>query len=126
MLFRHFSLAARRVPVIVAILFASASVIVGKQRDVGAPVPGDDAQRQALELVRDIFAEDYQAAKTSAEKAALAERLLGRASQMDQRDAGYFVLLREACDMAARTGDAKLALEAVDTMVGSTTSTPAR
>lgn len=118
MLYRRLCLAARRVPMVVTILFASSSMIAGQQRDAAAPVPNDEAQRQALELVRDIFAQDYQAARTRVDKAGLAERLLDRASQMDQRDAGCFVLLQEARDMAAQAGDVTLALEAVGTLVG--------
>ncbi len=76
------------------------------------PVPGTDAQKESLNLVKDIFSAEYKA-RSPEERRALASTMLAQASQTDEA-AARFVLLSEARSMAATAGDAKLALRACE------------
>ncbi len=72
------------------------------------PFPDDAAQDQARQVVREVFKEDYEAATTAEQKAALADELLTVASETKQDSAARFVLLREAWDLAVASSNADL------------------
>ena len=70
-------------------------------------------------MVREVFAEqcgDYEKARTSGEKAAVAKGMLARADQLAGSATDQFVLLRVVRDMAADAGDAETSLAAVTQM----------
>ncbi len=80
------------------------------------PVPEEAAIANALEVARQSFKEDYEQAKTPAEKVALAEKLRETAERATGGPAERFVLLRLARDVATKAGDPKTAFAAVDEM----------
>ena len=79
-------------------------------------MPDEAAIAKALEVARQSFKEDYERAKTPAEKVALAEKLRETAGQAAGGPAERFVLLRLARDVAVKAGDAKAAFAAIDQM----------
>jgi len=79
-----------------------------KQRQ---PVPGPEAQKQALEIVEEVYRKEYKAATDSAGKIALARELIDQAGKNTEDAAAHYVLLRAAEKIAAQGGDAALALE---------------
>jgi hypothetical protein len=79
------------------------------------PLPPADEQKQAEKVVRDLFRDDY--AKRQPDDARdLARKLLASGRDTKDDPPSEYVLLREARDAAVRSGDAKLALEAVDVL----------
>jgi len=79
------------------------------------PAPGGAELKQAEDLVKDLFKEQY-ARKTPAAKVELARKMIDLARQTRDDPAGRFVLYREARDLAASGGDADLANRAIDDM----------
>ena len=77
------------------------------------PIPDAEAQARAERLFREVYEEDCTKAKTSTEKAVLAEKMLDQAIAGQGDPADYFVLLREAKEMAAQAGHAEMAIQAV-------------
>ena len=75
--------------VIVVLAGTAAASAQGK-----TPVPDASAQRKAQELVREVYGEAYEGAKTSAERLALAKKMLDEAARTKGDAAGHFVLLR--------------------------------
>ena len=86
------------------------------------PVPDPDAQAKAIRVIRDVFKAEYSDTSPDARRA-FAANLLKRAQETTADPVSRFVLLREACDVAASAGDCKTAFEAVDEM-GSTYNVP--
>lgn len=78
------------------------------------PVPDQAAQAKSLKLVLDVFMDDIAAAKDAEARAKLAGNLLQQGRESKDDLANRFVLFREARDLAARAGEATLALQAVD------------
>jgi hypothetical protein len=78
------------------------------------PVPDQQAQARALNLINDIFKEDIALAKEPEAKSKLAAYLLQQGRESKEFPANRYILFREARDLAARAGDAGLALQAVD------------
>ncbi len=79
------------------------------------PVPDEAAIAKAFEVARQSFQEDYEKAKTPAEKVALAEKLRETAEAAGW-PAERFVLLRLARNVATKAGDAKAVFAAIDQM----------
>jgi hypothetical protein len=79
--------------------------------DDRAPVPSTEQIAKAEELIRDLFKSDYSKART-ADRQALAYKLLQQAKETKDDPSARYVLLREARDIAARVGDATIAMEA--------------
>ena len=79
------------------------------------PVPSLAAQRDSLAQVRDIFADNYAAAKTSIDKQRLATLLLNEA-KTTRDDTDSWSLLSESMRIAADAGDATSTILAVDTL----------
>jgi hypothetical protein len=67
-----------------------------------------------LKLVTEIYEKPWKEARTSAQKTALAEKMIAAAARTEGDAAGRFVLLRVARDIAVEAGDAATALRAVD------------
>ncbi|HUT93700.1 MAG TPA: hypothetical protein VMY37_29825 [Thermoguttaceae bacterium] len=80
------------------------------------PVPDAEARAEAEKLFEEVYGEQREAAKTAEERLALARKLLGEAAKIRNEPAGYFVLLRNAQQVAAEAADAQTALEAADRM----------
>jgi hypothetical protein len=76
-------------------------------------VPDSAAQAKALSLIHDVYGKEYEQAKTSEQKTALARKLLAEADKAKAEPASYFCLLRVARDIAIAAGDAGTALDAV-------------
>lgn len=89
--------------------------LLAEEDDGTKPVPDEATQRQLLSAVREVYKEDYDKAKTPAEKSTLAKRLLRDADKATIPNE-QFVLLRVARDIAAQAADIATALQAVDTM----------
>lgn len=79
------------------------------------PVPDPDSQKEAEDLIRDIFSEEYKK-KTHADRLDLAKKLIRQAADAEDDAVTQFVLLREARDLAGRAGDGKTACDAINKM----------
>jgi len=77
------------------------------------PVPEGAKVKEALGLVREVFAEEYAAAKTDQQKSALAKKILQEGTTGEHDPISRYALLRVARDLAAIAGDAETALKAV-------------
>jgi hypothetical protein len=98
----------RLLPTLVLLLLPAALA----RADDRAPVPDADAQAKAEKLIKDLFKADY-AKRRASDWQELASKLLQQADETADDPTSRFVLLREARDLAARAGDADLALRAV-------------
>lgn len=76
------------------------------------PVPGADAQKAALDLIKDVFSSEY-AVRSPEGRRALATKMLAQVAETDEA-VSQFVLLSEARAMAAAGGDIGRALDACD------------
>ena len=79
-----------------------------------AVVPGADAQAEAAKLIKEVYGEEWVAAKTAALKQALAKTLLKKGKETEKDEAGRFVLFRLSRDIATQAGDAETAFQAID------------
>ena len=84
--------------------------------DGRAPVPPAEAQRQAVTKIREIFAQEYAAAKTADEKRNLARSLIDEAGR-SKDPVDRWSLFAEGMRTAAAAGDVGLTLEATDAIV---------
>jgi len=98
-------------------LIAAAHVLLAQEAK--RPVPSEADQQQALAFAKEVYGEEYKAAKTSEQKRALAEKLIQKASESKSDPASHFVLLKLAGNVATTGGEADLALKAVEEMVSS-------
>ncbi len=99
------------------ILFTSivlACATPAQAQDTRNPVPSAEAQQKALALVRDVYKDEYDKAKTSAEKEELAGELLESAAAT-KKPADRYALLRVARDLSVEAVG-PTAFEAVDEM----------
>ena len=106
--------AAMPLVVVGTILATQGEVFAQQQTEGRLPVPDAAVQAEALELIRDVYREEWDRAQKAEEKTALANKLLAQAVKSLDDPAGRFVLLRLARDVAAQAGDAETALAAVD------------
>ncbi len=83
------------------------------------PAPGDKAQGEATKLIKEVYGDEWAAAKSSTEKQALAKKLLGKADETTDDPVGRFVLLRLARDIATQAVDGRTAFQAIDAMAES-------
>ena len=81
-----------------------------------SPVPDAGALAEATKLIKDIYGDDWKAAKTTAQKQALAKKLFQKAKETEPKDAARFVLLRLSRDIAAQALDGQTAFQAIDEM----------
>ena len=105
---------AGRVLVVLAALLMHAHVIRAAEGDALVAVPDDAAQARRVALIREVYEQDYQTANTSADRTALAKKMVDQAGRTLDDPVARFVLLRVAHDMAAQAGDAETAVDAVD------------
>lgn len=94
------------------------SVLAQRPSD-GLPIPEEAAQAKALDLIREVYAADYAAAKTSDKKADLARKMIQKATESKDDPASCFVLLRVARDLAVQAGQADVAFQAIDALLRS-------
>lgn len=78
--------------------------------------PAADAQEEAMKLARELYKEEFIKAKTADEKLALAKKLLAQAEAATTADAGTFVLLRLAKDIALQASNGETSFAAIDLM----------
>ncbi len=115
-MFCYFRHAVRSGLLIAAVLGAHAKALPAQDTDNRAPLPDAAEQKDVLALVREIHGKEYEGAKTSSQKHALAKTLLSEATESQEDPTGHFVLLRVARDLAVKAGETKTALQAVDEM----------
>jgi hypothetical protein len=104
-----------------AVLFVVLSLALGHASIVQAqksraPIPAKADQAKSLKLVREIFAEDWAAAKSPKQKTELAHKLLQQAAESRQGSADQYILLRVARDLAILAGDARTTSSAIKKM----------
>jgi hypothetical protein len=87
-----------------------AAAAIGSEK---LPVPSETAQQQALDLVKQVFGDEWQTAKTNEEKQALARKLFEKAGEAAEEQNRY-VLLKVARELAAQGGNAALAFQVID------------
>jgi hypothetical protein len=98
-----------------AVIFALATIwsrTAAEDRTYG--VPDDEVVAKAQALVKKTYAQEYAAARTHVQRAALASRLLKEAAQTRDNPAARYVLLCEARDLASKAGDANVACRAIE------------
>jgi hypothetical protein len=96
---------------------ALASTVLNAGAPGKTPVPNKAAQDKALKLVLEVFQDDLQSARTPAARVKLAAELLQQGRDTKDDLALRYVLLREACNLAAEGGDAALAFGAIEEIV---------
>ena len=84
-----------------------------------SPIPAEAAQAEATKLVKEVYGDEWAAAKSSTEKQALAKKLLGKADETTDDPVSRFVLLRLARDIATQAIDGRTAYQAIDAMAES-------
>lgn len=77
------------------------------------PVPSPDAQKAALQLIRDVFKEDYSK-RTPNDRQALAKKLQAQAQEIKDEPASLYVLLLESRDLYVEAGDVESAVLVID------------
>jgi hypothetical protein len=82
------------------------------------PVPSGPALHDAEKRVTDLFRQDFAAATTPPQKAALAHKLLTAAGQAKTDPASRYVLLTRAVDMSLASADTPAGCAAVDLLAG--------
>src|SRR5262245_22729283 len=100
-------------------LLAFATAFVGlaagnADEKTAVPATGDVAK--AEKLIKDIFKVEYAKTKPS-DRFDLAAKLLEQAADTKDDKAACYVLLREAREVAARAGEATLAMQAAEEMI---------
>lgn len=94
---------------VLAVLILAACAVA--QDKPAAPSPVE--QTEVEKMIKDVFKDDYLK-RAPADRQALGKRLLSQGIQSKDDLKYRFVLLREARDIAAQSGDTATALEAVD------------
>lgn len=77
------------------------------------PIPSAEAQAEALALIKEVYGQEWNAAKTPEQKTVLAQKLLDK-SRGATDDATRFALLRVGRDVAVQGGDVYVAFRAID------------
>lgn len=96
---------------IVATCYGQATLTTAK-----LPIPDASLRAEAQKVVAEIYKGDYDKAKTSEQKIALAKKLIADGIATTDDPIGRFVLLRVGMDIAAQEGDAETTLGAIDEM----------
>lgn len=108
-----------RLPHIALVLVAILLLAAEQNEEELLPVPDKATITESLTLVRDLFQEEFKAAKTNAKKIELAKKILQSGIETEDDAAGRFVLLQVARDMATDVGDLETALKAIDQLENS-------
>ena len=77
------------------------------------PVPSKGEQADALATIKSLFAREFNS-RDAASQTRLAKTLLGQGRQTDKSSPAAYVLLSQARQLAATSGNIQLALDAVD------------
>ncbi|NQT39289.1 MAG: hypothetical protein HQ581_17455, partial [Planctomycetes bacterium] len=93
---------------------AVAQPSLGRRDVVKATVPNEASRAAAMKIVAELYEAEWKDANTAAEKAALAEKMIGQAVETRDDPAGCYVLLQVARDVAVSAGDVTVALRAID------------
>ena len=104
--------------VAVSLLALMLPVVVRSQpaddEGAGLPVPDEAHQAEALALVREVYKEQFDQARTAPGRVVLARLLLDRAAVATEDAAGRFVLFDTARKIATEAGDLELSLRVID------------
>jgi WD40 repeat protein len=94
--------------------FVSDSKFISGEEVKRGAIPPAAAQKKAEALIRELYEKEYaKAEKGGAARAQLAVTLLQEGRDTNDDPAGRYVLFREARDLAAKAGDAPVALQAI-------------
>jgi hypothetical protein len=106
-----------RDPVLALIVALAARGVDGSSAQVSKklPEPHEAVQKDAEKRIKEAFQSEY-AARKPAEKRALARKLIETARETRSDPGMKFVLLREARDIAADSGDARQSMLIIDDM----------
>jgi len=110
--FWRYQVSMRRNMVAALSLFMTIVALIAHAQEK-APVPSEEAQAEALELIKEVYGEEWKNAETPAQKQALATKLLEAAGE-STGPANRYALLKVARDIAAQAGDAELAFRVID------------
>ncbi len=77
------------------------------------PVPDEAAQNAALALITEAYKPDFEAAKTPAQRIAIAKKMLQQAMALRSDPTNQYLLLRTAHDLAGKEGDIATAYTAI-------------
>lgn len=91
------------------------ALLVALVQDERLPVPPESAQQEAEKTIREVFKEDF-AQKNPAALFKFGQLLLEQARQTPDDPSSKYVLLREAANVAARSGNPRTAMEALEAM----------
>ncbi len=80
------------------------------------PLPDEAAQANALKLAKEVYGEEWKAAKSPSQKRELATKILHSADESDNDPAGRYILLKLARETATQAADGLIAFEAIDAM----------
>jgi formylglycine-generating enzyme required for sulfatase activity len=116
---RSAAMRSRFVQVLVPTAAVLALVVAVRHANAQAkpPVPVAELQESAKKAAGELYGKQFQQAKTTAEKAALATEMIEAAMKVQGGSPDQYVLLKIAADVAAGAGDAATALQAVEKMV---------
>lgn len=78
------------------------------------PVPSAEAQRASLELIKDLFKDEYAQARRPEDKLALAGRLLDESARLKDDNTAWYVLVHEASELAVDAANPDLVERAID------------
>jgi len=107
-----------RHPMLVPIVLMATCIAAGElAAQPKTPIPDAQAQQTAKKAAGELFAERLKQAKTTAEKTVLATDMMDAAGRVQAGSADQYVLLKIARDVAAATGDAATALQAVERLL---------
>jgi hypothetical protein len=101
---------------ILTLSFASLLALNAGQDTKRLPMPPMPAQTKAMQLILDIFGDDYKKAATNDAKSKLAATLFQQGKEVKDDDATRYVCYREARDLAAKANDVSLAMVVIDEM----------
>ena len=79
-----------------------------------APVPSEDAIAAATKIIADVYKQDYEQAKTAAQKQKLAQKLLDDAQASKDDPSARFALFQIARKIATGIGDLETAILAIE------------
>ena len=79
-------------------------------------IPTEAAQTAALKTVKEVYEDQWEAAKTSTQKQAFAKALMQTGVETKKDAAARFVLFKIARDIAAQVADDETAFQAIDAM----------
>ena len=77
-------------------VLACASSLWGQKAAAKVAVPAEAAQAEATKLFKEVYGDEYAKAKTTADKQALAQKLLAKANESKKDPPSQFVVLRLA------------------------------